>query len=302
MPELRIHLFGRFSVRSMDGVVAGLDGARVQELFSFLLLARRSHPREALADALWGPRAGLQARKSLRQALWQLQTALEKILGCADSILVVDADWVGINAAADVWLDLEVFQQASRSAQGISGSALDSDQAHTLDTAVELYGNGLLAGCYQEWCLCERERLEQLYIGMLDKLMLYDQVHEEYEAGLEYGERILRLDRARERTHRRMMRLYYFAGDRTRALRQYARCVAALAQELDVAPSLQTRRLYDDLRLERLVEPPDRAPQMPAPDLLSHVREAGKGLVQAQHLLEQQQHRMRLLEQHLREG
>ena len=40
---------------------------------------------------------------------------------------------------------------------------------------------------------------------------------------LAYGARILHCDRARERTHRRLMRLHFLAGDRTAALRQYPR-------------------------------------------------------------------------------
>ena len=73
-----------------------------------------------------------------------------------------------------------------------------------------------------------------------------------YEEGLAYGARTLRFDGARERTHRRMMRLYYLAGDRTDALRQYDRCVAALRRELGVSPSAHTVALYNQIRRERL--------------------------------------------------
>src|SRR5438876_1093845 len=95
----------------------------------------------------------------------------------------------------------------------------------------------LLQGCYQDWCLCERERLQQLYLGALDRLMEYSEIHGEYAAGLTYGGRILRLDCARERTHRGMMRLYHLNGDRTAALRQYERCAATLKKELGVLPA-----------------------------------------------------------------
>ena len=207
MPDLHIHLFGRFSVRSATGVVPGLEGARVQELFSFLLLTRRTHPREALAELLWGPNAGLQARKVLRQSLWQLQTALEANLSAKDKVVLADPEWVSLNPDASLWLDLDVFQRAAHAAQGVAGATLSPGQAGALREAVDLHGEGLLAGCYQEWCLCERERLQQTYITLLDKLMSYAESVQAYEDGLAYGERILRCDRARERTHRHMMRL-----------------------------------------------------------------------------------------------
>jgi two-component SAPR family response regulator len=93
---------------------------------------------------------------------------------------------------------------------------------------VALYHGDLLEDWFQDWCLYERERLQNIYLAALDKLMDYCEASRDYDAGLAYGTRILRHDLARERTHRRLMRLYYLAGDRTSALRQYDRCVQIL--------------------------------------------------------------------------
>jgi hypothetical protein len=76
-----------------------------------------------------------------------------------------------------------------------------------------------------------------------------------FVAGIDYGMRILKQDRACERTHRRMMRLHYLAGDRTAALRQYARCLDALDQELGVGPARATVHLYEQIRADRLAAP-----------------------------------------------
>ena len=48
------------------------------------------------------------------------------------------------------------------------------------------------------------------------------------------------------------MRLYYRAGDRTTALRQYDRCAAALAKHFNLAPSRDTIDLYHQIRSDRL--------------------------------------------------
>ena len=51
---------------------------KVAELFSYILTKRQQRlEREALSEALWGDAAGPSGRKSLRQALWQLQVALD---------------------------------------------------------------------------------------------------------------------------------------------------------------------------------------------------------------------------------
>jgi hypothetical protein len=52
----------------------------------------------------------------------------------------------------------------------------------------------------QDWCLGEGERLQSAYLIILDKLMGYCESHQEYEAGMAYGQRIMRYERAREST------------------------------------------------------------------------------------------------------
>jgi len=164
----------------------------------------------------------------------------------------VDPDWVRLNPKADLWLDVAVFEQAYGLAQGTPGAELDTATARALQEASQLYQGDLLEGWYQDWLLCERERLQNLYLAMLDKLMSYCEAHQEYEIGLAYGARILRFDRASERTHRRLMRLHYLAGDRTAALRQYQRCVAALEDELGVKPAKRTVALYEQICADRI--------------------------------------------------
>ena len=44
------------------------------------------------------------------------------------------------------------------------------------------------------------------------------------------------------------MRLYYLAGDRTNAIRQYERCVTALQEEMEIAPAPETVELYKLIR------------------------------------------------------
>ena len=67
-----------------------------------------------------------------------------------------------------------------------------------------------------------------------------------------YGTLILACDQASERTHRRLMRMYCLAGNRSEAIRQYARCVRALDEELGVKPASSTVRLYEKIRQDQL--------------------------------------------------
>jgi DNA-binding SARP family transcriptional activator len=187
----------------------------------------------------------------LRQALWQLHIALDP-QGNDGRVLLVDPEWIRINSEIDLWLDVAEFEQACAALKGIPGQQLAADSASRLQNAADVYEGDLLEDCYEDWCLYERERLQNLYLGLVGKLMAYCEAHGEFEAGLAHGERILRLDRASERTHRQLMRLHYLGGDRTGALRQFSRCVAALDEELDVKPARSTVMLYEQIRDDRL--------------------------------------------------
>ena len=252
MNSIEVLLFGKFQILNNGAELAGIEGRKTQELLAYLLIYRsRAHAREVLAETLWGESQRAQTRKYLRQALWQVQTALEPCVAPDSAVpLVANPDWVQFNPVSSVWLDVAQFEDAYARCQGVAGANLDDPCADGLSRAVQLYRGDLLQGCYQDWCIFERERLQNMYLAMLDKLIDWCLAHGEYEVGLDYGEQILRYDRARERTHRRMMRLYYLAGDRTSALRQYEQLVRALREELSVKPSRRSVILWEQIRAD----------------------------------------------------
>lgn len=259
MGQLNISLFGRMRVRYDGQIVEGYESVKVQELFCYLLLNRdRPHSREVLASLIWGNHCTTaQSKKYLRKALWQLQTALNAIPDSIGSgLLAVESDWIRLNSIDALSLDVAAFESVYARVKGVQGRFLDQKSAESVENIIQLYQGDLLEGWYVDWCLLERERLQHHYLSMLDKLMGYCEAVCRYEAGLTYGERILQYDRARERTHQRMMRLYYLAQDRTEALRQFERCVTALKEELNVKPAKSTIALYEQIKADQLDDIP----------------------------------------------
>jgi DNA-binding SARP family transcriptional activator len=254
MGTLRISLFGKLCIRRDQQPVAGLEVIKAQELLCFLLLHRdRPHPRERLAHLLWGDRSTPQSKRYLRKSLWQIQTALNSQTGSSDRhLLLVEPGWVQLNLEAEFWLDVSVFEKAFNLVYRRPGRDLTPQCVETLSDVVGLYQGDLLEGWYHDWCLHERQRLQHMYLAMLDKLMGFCEAYEKYEDGLIFGSTILRYDRAREHTHRRLMRLHYLAGNRTAALRQYEHCVAILKEELGVRPARSTVALHRQIRADQL--------------------------------------------------
>jgi DNA-binding SARP family transcriptional activator len=296
MSLLRVSLFGRFNVECDQLSPTQFAAGKAKELFCYLLLYRdRPHPREKLADVLWEDTPPRQSKRYLRKTLWQLQTVLAPQVDAPDvPMLVVETDWIQINPDANLWLDVAIFEQAFSGIRGVPGSELEAHHVRALRDATSLYQGDLLEGWYQDWCLFERERLQSTYLSMLDKLMGHCEAHLRWEEGLTYGTQILRFDRARERAHRRLMRLHYLAGNRTAALRQYDRCVAALGEELGVGPSKRTRLLHNEIRTDT----PQEMDSVPADTqeaslpllvgVLNSLRQVGTVLDEAKYELERE--------------
>lgn len=261
---LSVCLFGKFRVLQDGQPLGGFEALRVRELFSYLLLFHdRPHSREQLVRELWEDEDPSRALKFLRQALWKLQRALPD--GEAGrALLLAQPHDVQLHLPPGVGLDVAMFEEAW--ARSRTGGALDDGSARELEEAVRLYTAELLEGWQQEWCLFERERLRNLYLVVLDRLMAYHEARRDPEAALHCGLEILRHDEAHEQTHRNLMRLYSLLGRRSEALRQYERCAQALKRELDALPDRQTRALYERLRLdeERLAS---HAPAAPSEDV-----------------------------------
>jgi DNA-binding SARP family transcriptional activator len=250
MAHLTARLFGRFEVCCGDQPTSALNARRARELFCYLVLHRdQPQRRETLAGLLWEDAAPEQARKYLRQALWQVQTGLH-LLADADGVqpLEVDPEWIQLKSCDQMEVDVARFDEAARSCHGIPGPQLDPAARQRLEEAVCLYRGDLLEGWFQDWCLFERERLQNDFLDTLEKLVCSCESRCDSEHGLALARRMLALDPAREQVHCHVMRLHVLAGNRTQALREFQRCEQILMQELAVKPSQQTCALYESIR------------------------------------------------------
>jgi DNA-binding SARP family transcriptional activator len=295
--NLHVHLFGRLDVHNEQRqLLTRVGNGKVQELLAFLLLHRgRLHPRETLATLLWPEASIAQAKKYLRKALWQLNHELDAHCPAGESqLLVTDADAIGVDLTTGLWLDVVEFESVCTRTREVAGEALDVCCVEMLQQALQFYRGDLLAGWYQDWCLYDRERLHDIYLGQLDKLIAYHEARCDYETAIRYATEVLRHDRASERTHCHLMRLHYRRGDRTAALHQFKRCCIALRDDLDVQPRQLTLRLYEQIRADvlDLPESADAWPALPSPDRLSMVlgrlRQIQSDLSQTQHRVEQE--------------
>lgn len=247
MEGLKMHLFGHMELAQGDRSLPGLPTRKSKELLSFVTVHwQRFHMREVLASSLWGERSDASAKKCLRNEIWRIRKVVEPT---GVDPLIVRADSLGFNTAEPVWVDVLEFERRLAPYEDMGTIIqLDAKASREVRAAVELYRGDLLEGYYSDWCCAERERLRDLYLSALEKLMVFHQGHRECRAAIHYGKQILAEDPLMEGVHRELMRCYWELGNRAKALRQYSHCLQVLRRELDVGPMPETVDLHREIK------------------------------------------------------
>jgi len=246
MATLRIYALGRLRVL-YDQSPVHFSTKKPQDLLCFLLLhAGETLERDLIAERLWPMRPPGKARRSLSTALWRLHQAL-KCLPPTQPYLLTERSTLAFNTTAPYWFDVEVFEE--QATFGLAGSP-PCDEAHrqAMEEALDLYRGDFLEGCYDDWCLAERERLQLLLLRVLKGLQRHYRLCEAFEAAISCGRRLLTLDPLQEDVHRELMRCHVEAGQRPLAVEQFQRCRGTLREELHIEPMPETWRLYRRIR------------------------------------------------------
>jgi DNA-binding SARP family transcriptional activator len=264
MPVLKVYLFGSPTI-TCDDVPLPITSQKAQALFYYLISNRQPHSREKLAALFWGETSERQAKGSLRNTLYELRRDLAPGSKTAEKTILAESNTLCFNPEADYWLDTEEFER-------LLGERVESERLR-MDNwakAVELYRGDFLEGFiiknsyeFEDWSFFERERLQRRYLEALAELSDYCGRQGEYEKAIAYAIQILSRDSLQENIHRQLMRLYYAAGNRSAALRQYEICSEVIGRELGVAPLAETTTLYEQILRQELVEPQPREVEAP---------------------------------------
>ena len=255
--RLTLMLLGDFQARLGSRPPLRLRTRKAQALLAYLARpAGQSHSRDKLAALLWGDRSQPQARSRFRETLF----ALRRALTAADPACLI---WSGETIALDadaVDIDAGAFERLAQ-----------ADDVESLARAAALYRGDFLEGLayrgtlFEDWLMAERERLRELAVETLARLLIRQREAGALEEALQTALRLVALDPLQEAVHRSLMRLYAEMGRRGSALQQYQLCVGILARELGVEPEEESRRLYEEILSRRPPEPSAGATDQTAP-------------------------------------
>ncbi len=206
-------------------------------LWAYLLL-KRQHPipRDYLAYTLWPDVTEEEARANLRRHLHLLRKQLPAPSAGTPWILT-EHNTVQWNPEAPYWLDVALLDNFN------PATASEAQWAEVIDC----YRGDLLAGLYDDWVLAERAHLHQRYIQLLEQRVAQQRSRGEVQGAIAAARRLLTHDPLREEPYRYLMELYYWAGDRAAALREFENCKAMLRTELGAEPMPETLALRDSI-------------------------------------------------------
>ncbi len=91
----------------------------------------------------------------------------------------------------------------------------------------------------------DRDKLQTLYIEVLERLAQNATRQHQFKQAIFYAEKIIQEDILWEEGYRLLMYSYYQLNNRSLALKWYERCVQQLQTELKTTPLESTMAVYD---------------------------------------------------------
>ncbi|MDA0162072.1 AAA family ATPase [Solirubrobacter ginsenosidimutans] len=253
---------------TVDGTRIALPAdARARELLAYLAVHPGAHSRQRLAGLLRPDVAEASARKTLRDAVYELRRAFspaEPVIATREAVLLrAEVDLLRFRAA-------DRLEDRARLA-GYGESRL----TRALHDKVDFRGarRELLAGLDADWVLRARDEHHADVAAVLAALT--DEA-EDVAGAIAWTRRRIEHEPLGEAGHRDLIRLLAAAGDRPAALAAADVLAERLRRELRVPPCVETRALVEQVRRGRVgAVAPTAQPALPAP-LARTVRPEGR--------------------------
>jgi len=218
------------------------QAAMAKELFFYILL-HGSLERDIIGLVFWPDLPARKMRNSFHTTLHRVRHAVG-----ADAVVAEDGQYrLG---DVDYWFDVEEFEALIERARLLPPQDWQAEDLRR--RAAALYQGDFLPEVERVWCVPKREALREMYLRALIEIGQCHERRKEFEMAIGWYRRALEVDELREGVHRRVMYCYSKSGRRSDALAQYSRCRETLRQEIDVEPSAETKRLYEQIAGKRI--------------------------------------------------
>lgn len=239
MDKLYLYLLGGFRLEGTAAEEIELKARKSQALLAYLACCAGSRQsRDKLAGLLWGGSCNKLARSNLRQALVSIRRAVacmpEPVVLKSGPTVYVDTRQIELDVTEFDRLCDDVSLESKQQASGIyQGDFLDG---FTLDEPE-----------FEQWMLCERRRLRERQIQLLQTLLEAWCDRADYQQGIETANKLLAMDPLQESVHVILMRAYHALGRQRGVIQQFEACKEVFQRELESEPSTEAHAVYREL-------------------------------------------------------
>lgn len=246
---VQIRCFGRFELSGEGGTVQHWRRRSAERLLKFLLVNGRRVHRDVLLDMLWPEVPSGSSIRGLRVTLHALRRAVAQVApkDAPLEIIRTEGDTCVLNTRS-LWIDSDVFDERY-------SAALRFERLHQFEAAVREYAAAealyrddfLIDDLYVDWTVLPREEFKDKYLLILTKLAEFSLAAMDLDGCIRRSHALLAKEPCREDAYQRLMQCYARLGQRGSAVRWYQICERTLRDELEVAPSEETRGLYREI-------------------------------------------------------
>ncbi len=264
MGRLSLAFLGGPEIRHAGRLIT-LPTRKALALLAYLAVEGGVHSREKLTAIFWPESDSAQGRATLRSTLALLRDAL----GEPDAYLIAARASLAFNIDSEFDLDIQTLRLAVQATRELpliarTGAIPASPTANLrallkqLKAAADSCRGDFLEGFslsdapeFDDWASMQRESLHRATTLVFDWLSQMQFESGELDHAIEVTARWVARDQLGEAAHRRLMQVYWAAGDRAGALQAYDACRAILERELNAEPAPETTALAERIRRDK---------------------------------------------------
>ena len=249
-PRLKIESLGLFKIWR-DGELIGHWPEPRAELLVKILLTRQASggqavPADELMNLLWAKSEARNYRNLLPVINIARLTLEPDIEPRETSFILRSSTGYSFDISGNVAWDVLKFRQLQQEGKYLIEVQQWDEAIKVLEEARVLYRDDyLFENSEANWALDLRRQLSKEYTGVLTDLADAYAARRRYDDGIKICLESLVNDPLVESVYRRLMRFYYWKGQKEEALKTYRMCVKLFEELFEESPKPITRQLYE---------------------------------------------------------
>jgi DNA-binding SARP family transcriptional activator len=221
---------------------------RARDIFCYIATGKnRRVPKDVLIEAFWGDEDPAVIEKNFHPTISHIRKALNSRQPLKQNFIVFRDGAYQLDPQFTYLIDSEEFMNALQLAEAAKKEKDDAALRQHLERAYDLYRGDFLEGSYDDWAEEQRHFYQEQFSRVLNGLAKQAVTDKQWNAALKYSADILAIDPYREDLHRLTLRVLAAQGKPAAVKKHYDDMQKLLKDELGIAASAETAKLYKEL-------------------------------------------------------